>query len=88
MLDDTTAVGGEEPHSHLARLEQVGPGTATLVMEESVAPGSPVVYEVPGSDLRGEGYAVFSRVVETPAGVSFVVGIRTVDGAAVPGSAE
>ncbi|HEX7239305.1 MAG TPA: glycosyltransferase [Longimicrobiaceae bacterium] len=58
-----------------AFLEEISEGGARLVMDEPVAPGTPIRFRVPGTSIRGRGHAVFSRATETPIGVRFAIGV-------------
>jgi hypothetical protein len=66
----------EERKEYVAVLDAMGPRTATLVMNQPVPPGSVIVYEVPGTAIRGEGQSVQSRLLETPIGARYVIGVR------------
>ncbi|MBW3628332.1 MAG: glycosyltransferase [Gemmatimonadetes bacterium] len=64
------------PREEVAFLEEISRSGARLIMNQAVAPGTHIIFEVPGTELRGEGPAVFSRALETPIGVRFAVGMR------------
>jgi cellulose synthase (UDP-forming) len=67
--DENPAEGG------LALLEDVSQRGARLLMETPVAPGRRISFEVPGTSLAGRGTVIFSRMLESPMRVRFVVGI-------------
>ena len=69
-LDD--GVQEERP----ALLEEISGSGAGLLMDNPLAPGTPVTLVVPGTDLRGTGEVVFSRAIESPMSVSFAIGVR------------
>ena len=81
-LPARVVVGGRSaqagPGRRTALLEEISRGGARLVMDEPVAPGAPIVYRVPGTDIRGRGRVVFSRAEETPIGVRFAIGVRRI----------
>jgi cellulose synthase (UDP-forming) len=64
---------GAAPSSGL--LDELSPAGARLLLDDPIAPGSAVRFEVPGSTLRGEGTVVFSHALEAPACVRFEVGL-------------
>ncbi|MEO7823491.1 MAG: PilZ domain-containing protein, partial [Gemmatimonadaceae bacterium] len=67
---------GEDPaEAGLALLEDVSQRGARLLMETPVAPGRRISFEVPGTSLSGRGTVIFSRMLESPMRVRFVVGI-------------
>jgi cellulose synthase (UDP-forming) len=59
-----------------ALLEEISRYGAGLLMDNPLAPGTPVRLIVPGTELRGIGEVVFSRALESPMRVSFAVGVR------------
>jgi hypothetical protein len=72
---------GRGGRSHAAVLEEVGERGARVVMHVSAAPGTRIRYQVPGTAIRGRGRVVHARVLETPAGVRFAMGVRHTLGA-------
>lgn len=66
---------GEEPTEGLALLEDVSPSGARLLMEVPVPPDRVVTFDVPGTNFSGKGRVVFSRALESPMKVRFVVGL-------------
>jgi hypothetical protein len=67
---------GDDPaEGGLALLEDVSQRGARLLMETPVAPGRRISFEVPGTSLAGRGTVIFSRMLESPMRVRFVVGI-------------
>ena len=57
-------------------LEEESPGGVRFVLENPIEPGTLMKWEVPGTTIAGTGTAVFSRSVESPLRVSFIVGVR------------
>lgn len=73
-------LGGDtqkERRQNVAFLEELGEGGGSLIMNDPIPPDTPLVFEVPGTSIRGDGRTTFSHAMETPIGVRFVVGIRT-----------
>lgn len=68
--------GSGGPRESIGVLEEISSGGARLIMNEAVPPGTPVAFDVPGTGLKGEGIAVFSRALETPIGVRFAVRVQ------------
>jgi cellulose synthase (UDP-forming) len=56
-------------------LEELSPTGARLVLDELIAPGSQVRFEVPGSTLKGSGKVVFAHAMESSASLRFSVGL-------------
>jgi cellulose synthase (UDP-forming) len=73
-----------EVDEDFALLEDVGPRGLRLVGERAAAPGTIIRYDVPGLGLSGEGEVIFSRTLETPLGVRFVLGVSSA-ASSVPG---
>ncbi|MBV9108403.1 MAG: PilZ domain-containing protein, partial [Gemmatimonadetes bacterium] len=67
--------GEKRRREAVALLEEVSEGGARLVTGEPLAPGTPIEFSVPGTEIRGRGRVVFARALETPLGVSFTVGL-------------
>jgi hypothetical protein len=67
--------GEKRRREAVALLEEVSEGGARLVTGEPLAPGTPIEFNVPGTEIRGRGRVVFARALETPLGVSFTVGV-------------
>jgi cellulose synthase (UDP-forming) len=59
----------------IAILEDSSSHGARLIMENSLEPGTPIRYDVPGTSLGGRGTVVFSRAFESPMNVRFTVGV-------------
>jgi len=85
QLAANVAVDGHETSAGDAFLEEVSPAGARLLMEQPVAPGSVVRFDVPGTALKGDGRVVSSRALESDIGVRFAVGIRYDNGTATEG---
>jgi cellulose synthase (UDP-forming) len=61
----------------VALLEEVSRTGARFLMDQPVAPGTVVGFDVPGTTLDGEGVVVFNRAFDSPLHVRFAVGIRS-----------
>jgi len=60
----------------MGMLEEVSESGARLVLEDPVAPGSRIVYDVPGTAIAGSGIVMFNRAFESPTNVRFAVGVQ------------
>lgn len=67
--------GGGAGTLPLALLEDLSESGARLVMDRPVEPGTPLRFRVPGTGMERAGTVVFSRVLETPIGVRYAVGV-------------
>ncbi|HSU14714.1 glycosyltransferase [Longimicrobium sp.] len=67
--------GEKRRREQVALLEEVSAGGARLVTGAPLAPGTPIEFTVPGTEIRGRGRVVFARALETPLGVSFAIGV-------------
>jgi hypothetical protein len=76
---------GARRREQVALLEEVSEGGARLMTDTPFAPGTPIEYHVPGTEIRGRGRVVFARALETPLGVSFAVGVARQTGSAGAG---
>jgi cellulose synthase (UDP-forming) len=72
--------GEADSWTGMGLLEEVSRQGARLILENPIEPGSQIAYEVPGTQLRGQGIVVFSRAFESPMQVRFAVGVNTGDG--------
>jgi len=77
--------GEKRRREQVALLEEVSASGARLVTDLPLPPGTPIEYEVPGTDMRGRGRVVFARVFETPVGTRFALGVQR---SAVGGAAK
>lgn len=50
-----------------------------LILENPIEPGTVMRWDVPGTTIAGRGTVVFSRAMESPLRVSFVVGVQRLD---------
>jgi len=57
-------------------LEEESEGGVRLILENPIDPGTTMKWDVPGTTIAGTGTVVFSRAVESPLRVSFVVGVQ------------
>lgn len=57
-------------------LDEESRGGVRLILEQPVEPGTELRWEVPGTTIAGRGIVVFSRSLESPMHVSFVVGVQ------------
>jgi cellulose synthase (UDP-forming) len=76
--------GEKRRREQVALLEEVSAGGARLLTDQPLAPGTPLEYVVPGTEIRGRGRVVFARALETPMGTSFALGIKRVPDAVQP----
>jgi hypothetical protein len=60
-------------------LEEESVGGVRLILEEPVEPGSIMRWDVPGTTISGRGTVVFSRAMESPLRVSFIVGVQRLE---------
>ena len=60
-------------------LEEESAGGVRLILESPVEPGTTMRWDVPGTALSGRGTVIFSRVMESPMRVNFVVGVQRFD---------
>ena len=70
-----TGENGEEDLG-IGLLEEESSGGVRLILENPIEPGTEMKWEVPGTTIAGQGIVVFSRSVESPLRVSFVVGVQ------------
>jgi cellulose synthase (UDP-forming) len=56
-------------------LDELSPSGARLLVDDPIAPGTVVRFEVPGSTLSGEGTVVFAEALDAPACIRFAVGL-------------
>ncbi|HET7460613.1 MAG TPA: glycosyltransferase [Longimicrobium sp.] len=68
--------GEKRRREQVALLEEVSASGARLVTDLPLPPGTPIEYEVPGTEMRGRGRVVFARVFETPVGTRFALGVQ------------
>jgi len=57
-------------------LEEESRNGVRLILESAMEPGTLMRWDVPGTTISGEGTVVFSRALESPLRLSFVVGIQ------------
>lgn len=69
-------VEGGELDLGIGLLEEESVGGVRLILENPIEPGTTMRWEVPGTTIAGQGTVVFSRSVESPMRVSFVVGVQ------------
>ncbi len=69
-------VEGGELDLGIGLLEEESVGGVRLILENPIEPGTTMRWEVPGTTIAGHGTVVFSRAVESPLRVSFVVGVQ------------
>ena len=60
-------------------LEEESRTGVRLILESPVEPGTVVRWDVPGTTISGRGIAVFSRALESPLRLSFVVGVQRME---------
>ena len=69
-------IEGGELDLGIGLLEEESVGGVRLILENPIEPGTTMRWEVPGTTIAGHGTVVFSRAVESPMRVSFVVGVQ------------
>ena len=74
LVSVTTAEG--ESELGMGLLEEESAGGVRLILEEPLEPGSIMRWDVPGTTISGRGTVIFSRAMESPLRVSFVVGVQ------------
>ncbi len=57
-------------------LEDESDGGARFILDSPIAPGTEVLWDVPGTTISGKGEVVFSRSVESSLRPSFVIGVK------------
>jgi cellulose synthase (UDP-forming) len=57
-------------------LEEVSEYGARLLVENPIAPGTAVSFDVPGTRISGSGTVVFSQALESPMSVRFIIGLK------------
>jgi hypothetical protein len=60
-------------------LEEESRTGVRLILESPAEPGTVVRWDVPGTTISGRGTAVFSRALESPLRLSFVVGVQRLE---------
>ena len=74
LVSATTPEGDTELGMGL--LEEESRSGVRLILENPIEPGTTMRWDVPGTTVSGRGVVVFSRAVESPLRVSFVVGVQ------------
>ena len=77
LIFTTTDAG--ETSLGMGLLEEESRHGVRLILESPVEPGTEVRWEVPGTTISGKGTAVFSRALESPLRLSFVVGVQRIE---------
>ena len=77
LVSATTDEG--EMELGMGLLEEESRTGVRLVLENPIEPGTTMRWDVPGTSLSGRGTVIFSRSVESPLRVSFVVGVHRID---------
>ena len=79
LVSETTAEG--ETSLGMGLLEEESRSGVRLILESPVEPGTIMRWDVPGTTISGRGTVVFSRALESPLRLSFVVGIHRLEDA-------
>ena len=66
----------QPPENTGGLLEEISPQGARLLVENPIAPGTTVAFEVPGTPLKGRGKVVFSQALDSPMSVRFTIGVK------------
>ncbi len=61
-------------------LEEISANGARLLVENPIAPGTLVAFEVPGTQLKGRGNVMFSQALDSPMSVRFTIGLKLENG--------
>ena len=77
LVSKTTDEGDTELGMGL--LEEESVGGARLILEEPIEPGTVMRWDVPGTTISGRGTVIFSRALESPLRVSFIVGVQRLE---------
>ncbi|HEU0298161.1 MAG TPA: glycosyltransferase [Longimicrobium sp.] len=81
---DAHGEGWEAAQQLVGVLDDSSRSGASLVMSVPLPQGARVRFATPGTDMTGEGVAMYSQRLETPVGISFSVGVARVPERAWP----
>ena len=74
----SVTVDGNETELGMGLLEEESRGGVSIILESPMEPGTMMRWDVPGTTISGQGVVVFSRSLESPLRVSFVVGVQRI----------
>ena len=77
LVSATTDEG--ETELGMGLLEEESRGGVRLILENPVEPGTTMRWDVPGTTMSGRGTVIFSRAMESPLRVSFIVGVQRLE---------
>lgn len=79
VLVSTTGKNGEgESEFGMGLLEEESRGGVRLILASPIEPGTTMRWEVPGTPVAGRGTVIFSRAIESPLRVNFVIGVQRI----------
>ena len=77
LISATTEGGDTELGMGL--LEEESRSGVRLILENPIEPGTTMRWDVPGTTISGRGVVIFSRAMESPLRVSFIVGVQRLE---------
>ena len=77
LISVTTEEG--ETELGMGLLEEESRSGVRLILENPIEPGSVLRWDVPGTTISGQGVVIFSRAMESPLRLSFVVGVQRLE---------
>ena len=77
LMSVTTEEG--ETELGMGLLEDESRSGVRLILENPIEPGTVVRWDVPGTTISGRGVVIFSRAMESPLRLSFVVGVQRLE---------
>ena len=75
----SATIGEGETELGMGLLEEESRGGVRLILENPIEPGTVMRWDVPGTTISGRGTVIFSRAMESPLRVSFVVGVQRLE---------
>ena len=75
----SATLGDGETELGMGLLEEESRGGVRLILENPIEPGTVMRWDVPGTTISGRGTVIFSRAMESPLRVSFVVGVQRLE---------
>jgi cellulose synthase (UDP-forming) len=84
LVEVDSGEGWENARQLTGVLDDTSRSGAALVLSQPVPPGARVRFATPGTEVTGEGVAMYSQRLETPVGISFSVGLVRVPERAWP----
>jgi cellulose synthase (UDP-forming) len=81
---DGEGTGWEGAAQHVGVLDDTSLSGASLIMDTPVTSGARVRFATPGTDVTGEGVAIYAQPLETQVGIRYSVGVARVPERAWP----